>query len=129
MGALALAPLRRPLLLKVARGVGVVLALAYVAILVAAWGSQPAVDFGSLAGVGRGFSNPGHLLAGWIHFLAFDLLIGSWEAEQAEKHGIPHLVFLPCLALTFLFGPLGLLTFLAARLLHGSRARGRAPKT
>ncbi len=127
-GALALAPLRRPLLLKVARGIGVCLALAYAAILAVAWDSPPVGDFGSLAGVGRGFGNPGHLLAAWVHFLAFDLSIGSWEVEQAERYGIPHLLLLPCLALTFLFGPLGLLVFLAVRQLQGGWVRARASK-
>ena len=34
--------------------------------------------FGSLAGVARLFTVEGLLLAGWIHYLAFDLFVGSW---------------------------------------------------
>ena len=37
----------------------------------------------------RGSSaNPWLLLAGWIHYLAFDLLVGSWEARDARERGI-----------------------------------------
>ena len=35
--------------------------------------------FSSLPDVALLFSNPWLLLAGWIHYLAFDLLVGSWE--------------------------------------------------
>ena len=44
--------------------------------------------FSSLADVALLFSNPWLLLAGWIHYLAFDLLVGSWEARDARERGI-----------------------------------------
>jgi hypothetical protein len=71
--------------------------------------------FSTLAGVGKLFSNPWLLLAGWVHYLAFDLLIGLWEAEDAREHGIPHLLVLPCLLFTFLFGPAGWLLYRTLR--------------
>jgi hypothetical protein len=55
------------------------------------------------------------LLAGWIHYLAFDLFVGSWEARDARQRGVPHLALVPCLALTFLFGPAGWLLYGAVR--------------
>jgi hypothetical protein len=42
-------------------------------------------------------------LAGWLHYLAFDLLIGTWEARDAREHGIRPLL-IPCLFVTFMFG-------------------------
>ena len=51
---------------------------------------------------------PWLLLAGWIHYLAFDLLVGSWEARDARGRGISHVFVVPCLILTFLFGPAGM---------------------
>jgi hypothetical protein len=60
----------------------------------------------------RLFDHPGVALAGWVHYLAFDLLVGLWIARSARDRGIPHLLALPCLALTFLFGPAGFLAFL-----------------
>ena len=69
--------------------------------------------YGSLAEVQRLFANPALLTAGWLHYLAFDLFVGAWIAERAARLGLPHALALPLLALTFLFGPAGLLAFFA----------------
>jgi hypothetical protein len=90
------------------------LAGVYAAVIAARFGRGPG-GFGSLAQVAQLFSDPWLLLAGWVHYLAFDLFIGSWEARDAARRGIPHWVLLPCLALTFLLGPIGLLLYFAAR--------------
>jgi hypothetical protein len=71
--------------------------------------------FSSLPEVALLFSNPWLLLAGWIHYLAFDLLVGSWEARDARDRGIRHMFVVPCLILTFLFGPAGWLLYLGIR--------------
>jgi len=71
--------------------------------------------FGSLAEVARLFENPSLLLAGWVHYLAFDLFIGAWEVRDARRLGIPHLLVVPCLILTFMLGPVGLLLYLGLR--------------
>ena len=65
------------------------------------------------------FTQPEIALAGWIHYLAFDLFIGAWEVRTARAERIPFLLVVPCLALTFLFGPAGYLAFTALR---GARA-------
>jgi hypothetical protein len=77
--------------------------------------SLPGSDggFSSLAGVRALFADPRGLLAGWTHYLAFDLFIGGWEVRDAQQRGIRHLLVVPALALTFLFGPAGLLLYLA----------------
>ena len=82
--------------------------------------------FSSLPDVARLFSNPWLLLAGWLHYLAFDLLIGSWEVRDARGRGLPHLFVVPCLILTFLFGPAGWLLYLAIR--TQVRTSARAPE-
>jgi len=71
--------------------------------------------FSSLPDVALLFSNPWLLLAGWIHYLAFDLLVGGWEVRDARERGISHLFVVPCLILTFLFGPAGWLLYLCVR--------------
>jgi hypothetical protein len=71
--------------------------------------------FGSLAQIRALFENPWALLAGWIHYLAFDLFIGAWEVRDAQRIGLHHLLVVPCLALTFLLGPVGLLLYLVLR--------------
>ena len=65
--------------------------------------------------VAKLFSNRWLLLAGWIHYLAFDLFIGAWEVRDAQDLGISHFIVIPCLLLTFLFGPAGLLLYFVIR--------------
>ena len=71
--------------------------------------------FGSLAEVRALFESPWLLLAGWIHYLAFDLFVGAWEVRDAQRLGLHHLLVVPCLALTLMFGPVGLLLYLVLR--------------
>jgi len=52
----------------------------------------------------------------WVHFLAFDLFVGRWEYLDARERGLSHWLLAPCLFLTLLLGPLGLLAYLGARL-------------
>ena len=91
-----------------------VLGLLYAYILIAHWGSSEG-GFGSLAEVSQLFANPWLLLAGWVHYLAFDLFIGAWEVRDAQRLKIHHLLVAPCLFFTFVFGPVGLLLYLALR--------------
>jgi hypothetical protein len=86
----------------------------YLALLTAHWGEGNG-GFGSLAGVAALFANRWLLLAGWIHYLAFDLFTGSWEVRDALDRKIPHWLVIPCLGLTFIFGPAGLLSYFALR--------------
>jgi hypothetical protein len=90
------------------------LAIVY-AVLVAATFGRSEGGFSSLAGVRALFDNPWALLAGWTHYLAFDLFIGGWELRDSHRRGIPHLLILPVLFLTFFFGPAGLLLYFAIR--------------
>jgi len=90
------------------------LAVVYLVLVVTHFG-QSEGGFGSLAEVSLLFRNPHNLLAGWIHYLAFDLFIGAWEVRDAQKIGIHHLLVVPCLVLTFLLGPIGLLLYFVLR--------------
>jgi hypothetical protein len=104
------------------RVVPVLLAVVYVALF--ARNGMADGGYGSLDEVRRLFAVPELLTAGWLHFLAFDLFVGAWIAERGASLGLPHLAVLPLLALTFLFGPAGLLAFVALRALVGWRRRG-----
>ena len=73
--------------------------------------------FGTLAEVGKLFEHPTARLAGWVHYLAFDLFVGVWETEDARRAGIRHALVVPSLILTFLAGPAGLLAYLVTRAL------------
>jgi hypothetical protein len=99
------------------------LAVAYIAIVVTQFGRSSG-GFSSLPAVAALFTNPWLLLAGWIHYLAFDLFVGSWEVRDARRRGIPHLAVVPCLALTFLFGPAGWLLYVVVRFVFVLRSSG-----
>ena len=106
----------RPRIAGMVTGVAIpaLLAIAYAAVIATHWiGSQG--GFGSLDQVALLFQNRWLLLAGWVHYLAFDLFIGSWEARDSRLRGIPHWLVLPCLFLTFMFGPAGWLLYMAVR--------------
>lgn len=91
-----------------------VLALVYAVLILTQFGRGQG-GFGSLIGVQQFFQNPYLLLAGWIHYLAFDLFVGAWETRDALRRHIPMGAVWPCLFLTFLFGPVGLLSYFAVR--------------
>lgn len=113
---LALAPLGRDRIVMAARAVGIVLAVTYTVLLVRALtGGGFSGDLTTLAGLTEGFSRPEAVLVGWVHYLAFDLWVGSWAIEDAGKRRIPHLAMLPVLFLTLMAGPVGLLVYLALR--------------
>jgi hypothetical protein len=102
------------------RAIPALLAALYTLIVVTRWYGSPG-GFSTLPDVALLFSNPWLLLAGWTHYLAFDLFIGGWEVRDARERGIPHLLVLPCMVLTFLFGPAGWLLYMILR----SAVRGR----
>lgn len=85
--------------------------------LLASHRPPPGSGFGSLPQVTRLFSSPYALVAGWIHYLAFDLFIGAWETRDGLRVGISRWALLPCQLLTFFFGPAGLALYLLVKLL------------
>jgi hypothetical protein len=78
--------------------------------------AAPEADMTSLGGVMALFSHPNGIITGWTHYLAFDLFVGAWIARDAQRHAVPHVATLPCLLLTFMFGPMGLLLYMLLRL-------------
>lgn len=112
--ALIFFPRRRWATDVAAAAIPVLFAAAYVVIVAANWGHRSG-GFSSLPGVAALFGNPWLLLAGWIHYLAFDLLVGRWEVLDARDRGISHAAVIPCLLVTFLFGPAGWLLYIAVR--------------
>ena len=71
--------------------------------------------FGSLDEVAALFRDRWALLAGWVHYLCFDMWTGAWETRDAQLRGVPHWLLVPCLLLTFMFGPVGLLLYFGVR--------------
>ncbi len=73
------------------------------------------VDMTTLYGVMSAFTAPHIVVAGWIHYLIFDLFIGAWEARDALRLHIPQLFVIPCLLATLVVGPVGLLLYVIVR--------------
>lgn len=72
-------------------------------------------SFKDLEGVVNLFKSPRGVLIGWIHYLAFDLVIGLLMLKNSQHYGINHWLMLPCLLFTLMFGPLGLLLYILMR--------------
>lgn len=96
----------------------VLLASAYTLIILTNfhWGDWS--KFSTLAGLKTLFDQDLLLAAGWIHYLAFDLLIGCHIVNNARVHGISHWLVVPCLLCTFMLGPLGWLLYRALRVMR-----------
>ena len=95
------------------RALPLLFALTYVALLIAPW--PPGGGFNSIEQVRALFTSNRALTAGWLHYLAFDLFVGTWIAQRAAALALPHWQVVPMLLLTFMFGPAGLLGFMLLR--------------
>jgi hypothetical protein len=83
-------------------------------------------DFQSIEGVRGLFANDSALTAGWLHYLAFDLFVGTWVARDSVERAISPWLVAPCLVLTLLFGPTGLLLYLLFALIGRRRTAAQA---
>ena len=116
---LVILPQRRVTRVLVHAGaIPLLLSAAYLVLIVLFFGSAEG-GFDSLAGVMRLFTNEWAVLAGWLHYLAFDLMVGAWEVRDAGERGVPHWLVVPCLFFTFLLGPIGFLTYMIVRTAFG----------
>jgi Domain of unknown function (DUF4281) len=85
--------------------------------------------FSSLAAVQALFTSREVALAGWVHYLAFDLFVGLWIAEKSDDLGIARIVQAPVLVTTFMFGPLGFLMFQAVLAFNSAYGAVNKPNT
>jgi hypothetical protein len=80
------------------------------------------MDFGDLESVMGLFTTENAVLTGWIHYLAFDLVVGMWMLDQNRKLGIHQIVMALCLLGTFMFGPVGFTVFMIIKFLKEKSA-------
>ncbi len=92
--------------------VPILLSIIYAVYIIQAIQIGGMMDFGSLSSVMALFTEENAVLAGWVHYLAFDLLVGMWILDQNKIHKIHHLLIVPCLLGAFMFGPIGFLLFI-----------------
>lgn len=109
---LFLAPRRKALLALAGIGIPLVLSAAYALIMMqhffAAGGG-----FSDIASVRTLMASDPLLVAGWQHYLAYDLFMGAWIARRLDAAEIGRVLQWPILAACFMAGPAGFLMGLA----------------
>ena len=93
----------------------ILLSLVYAVYIIQAIRIGGGMDFGSLDSVMTLFTEENAVLAGWVHYLAFDLLVGMWMINQNKELKIHPILMAPCLLGTFMAGPIGFLLFMIFR--------------
>jgi hypothetical protein len=71
--------------------------------------SDERIDFTQLESVSRAFQKPEAMLAGWAHYITFDLFVGTWIWRRSLEEGRTARI---ALLLTWWAGPAGLGLFL-----------------
>jgi hypothetical protein len=90
----------------------IILSIVYLIYIVISIKQGGGMDFSSLESVMALFTAEDAVLAGWVHYLAFDLLVGMWILDQNRSIGLNHLLIVPCLLGAFMLGPVGFLLFM-----------------
>ncbi|EIE25892.1 hypothetical protein COCSUDRAFT_60902 [Coccomyxa subellipsoidea C-169] len=82
---------------------------------------QPVGDFSfdkffTYEGVKEALSSPEVVLPAWVHYVAFDLFTAKWLVQDSIANSVPHwLLVVPCLLVTMMLGPMGLLSYFVVR--------------
>lgn len=92
-------------------GVILLLAITYSIIIPLGFSEAPDGGFSTIEGVRALFASDYALVAGWIHYLAFDLFVGLWVNQESVQINLPWPLRILCLLFTFMAGPFGLLLF------------------
>lgn len=105
-------------------GVALALAILYAFVLFGSSSEFNSDSFSTLENVKKMFQQDTAVLAGWVHYLAFDLLVGAYIVEHAQKHQIHRAFYTLALPFTFLFGPIGYLIYVVIRLVNYRNTKG-----
>lgn len=95
-----------------------VLGVAYAVLLFGDHPGPQGSNFFTLEGVTRIFTTPRTIIACWVHYLIFDLFVGAWIGRDCERLAMKPWMAMPSQVLTLLFGPVGLLSWVAVRGIH-----------
>lgn len=93
----------------------IILSLLYAFYIISSIIEGPSMDFGSLQAVMQLFTVEDAVLGGWLHYLAFDLLVGMWMLDENRTLKIHPMIMAPCLIGAFMMGPVGFLLFMGVR--------------
>jgi hypothetical protein len=95
-----------------------VLGAVYAWLLWRVWvsGGLPGMSYTTLPGIAAWYGSPLGVAIMWFHYLIFDLFVGAWQARDAARRGISYWAVVPCLIVTMVAAPLGLMLYLVMRL-------------
>ncbi len=99
------------------------LAATYVVVVIPGLQDADYMDFTTLAGLITLFSTEEAVLAGWIHYLCFDLAVGMWLVVQNRQVGLSKWLMLPVLLFTFMMGPAGFMLFFMLDFISAARSK------
>jgi hypothetical protein len=88
-----------------------ILGVFYGSLLFVGMKSGAVIDFSSLNGVQTLMQNPYAFVAGWVHYLAFDLFVATQLCRRSIDKKLSPWLLIPMIGLCFIFGPLGLVYF------------------
>tara|TARA_B110000971_G_scaffold211148_1_gene239153 strand:+ start:424 stop:894 length:471 start_codon:yes stop_codon:yes gene_type:complete len=67
------------------------------------------------------YSNESLRLVFWLHFLAVSLFVGSWIARDCQRHMVPKILSIPCIVITYLAGPVGIMLYWFIRIFYAKK--------
>ena len=67
------------------------------------------------------FSDSSFLILFWTHFLAINLFCGGWIVKDSQKFGINKMLMFFPLLITYLIGPIGIITYWVVRIFYAKR--------
>ena len=100
-------------------GMSVMYAVAYALLLVHRLTMSPDplpedLKFDTLDDIARLFADRATLMAGWTHYISFDLFVARHVLLDSQARGIPHLLVLPVFPLLLFMGPAGFAIYMCA---------------
>lgn len=112
---------------RVAFGAGFILlaVAAYFTIAYLLHGGSDGGSLFSLDGLTHLFRSKEMLLTGWLNYLSFSLFAGAFQLHDGRENDIPHIWVIPCLLLTLVAGPSGLLLYLLLRWVKTRKWEGK----
>ena len=110
-------------------GVITLLAVLYSVLIAVNFFRVESGGFFSLAAVQTLFTSREVALAGWVHYLAFDLFVDLWIAKKSDDLGIARIIQAPVLVTTFMFRPLGFLLFQTVLAVNSTSGAVNKPNT
>ncbi|RYU94633.1 ABA4-like family protein [Emticicia agri] len=100
----------------------VLLAVTYAFYVITSLGNLDFMSFSTLAGIKNMFSEEQSVLVGWIHYLCFDLVAGTYIYKDSLSKGINRIGVGVCLFFCLMLGPVGFLLYWIIGKTAGTRA-------